>query len=137
MFVRYNSEPNIQPFKKKASTAFSKGAVCELDSNGYLAPATASSTINGIVGIIMQDIASTDPDYAQNSMVNVDVFRRLEDQFIADTVTTVLAQTDVGETVELVDSLTINVGLSAYPLVRVERVYASSKALVTFMTAIS
>ncbi len=137
MFVRYNSEPNIQVYKKKASTAFSKGALCELDSNGYLAPATASSTINGIVGVIMQDVASTDSDYASNTMIPVDVPRRLEDLFIADCVTTTPAQTDVGETVELVDSLTINVGLSAYPLVRVEKILASSKVLVSLMTAVS
>lgn len=137
MFVRYNSEPNIQVYKKKASTAFSKGALCELDSNGFLAPATASSTINGIVGVIMQDVASTDSDYASNTMIPVDVPRRLEDLFIADCVTTTPAQTDVGEVVELVDSLTINVGISAYPLVRVEKILASSKVLVSLMTAVS
>ena len=138
MFVRYNSEPNIQMYKKKASTAFSNGAVCELDSNGFLAPATASSTINGICGIIMQDIASTDADYASATMVPVDVPRRMQDLFIADTVTTVIAQTDVGETVELVNSLTIDVGNTVNnPLVRVEKILASSKVLIGFLGAIS
>lgn len=137
MFVRYNSEPNIQPFKKKASTAFSKNALVAFDTDGYIVPATASSTVNGIVGIIMQDVASTDEDYAVASMVPIDVPRRDEDQFIADAVTTTLAQTDVGEVVEIVDSLTINAGLSAYPLVRVEKILASSKACVTFLAAIS
>ena len=138
MFVRYNSEPNILPYKKKASQAFSKNAVVATDSNGFLVPATASSTINGIVGIILRDVATTDADYADAIYVEVDVPRRLEDQFIADNVTTSGAQTDVGETCELVDSLTIDVGnVTNNPLVRVEKVITASKVVVSFLGAIS
>lgn len=139
MFIRYNSEPNIQPYAKKASTAFSKNCVVAVDSNGFVLPATASTTINAIVGICMQDIASTDPDYASATMIPIDVPRRLEDQFVADAVTTTLAQTDVGETIQLVDSLTVDAGLTVdNPLVRVEKVIISaSKAIVTFLGAVS
>lgn len=138
MFVRYNSEPNIQPYKKKASTAFSKNALVAFDSDGYIIPATASSTINGLVGVILQDVASTDADYASATMVPVDVPRRLEDQFVADNVTTSAAQTDVGETVELVNSLTINVGETTNnPLVRVEKVLTASKVVVSLLGAVS
>lgn len=138
MFTRYNSEPNIQAYKKKASTAFSKNALVANDSNGFLVPATASSTINGIVGIILRDVVAADPDYASAEYVEVDVPRRDEDQFIADNVTTSAAQTDVGETCEIVDSLTIDVGnVTNNPLVRVEKVITASKVAVSFLAAIS
>lgn len=138
MFIRYNSEPNIQPYKKKASTAFSKNSLVAFDTNGFLVPATASSTINGLVGVILQDIASGDADYASATMVPVDVPRRLEDQFVADNVVTSAAQTDVGEACELVDSLTIDVGnVTNNPLVRVEKVITASKVVVSLLGAIS
>ena len=138
MFVRYNSNPNIQPYQKKASTVFAMNALVGTDANGFLVPATASSTIVGIVGVILRDVVATDGDYAVASMVEVDVPIRLVDQFVADCVTTTIAQTDVGETVELVNSLTIDVGQTTNnPLVRVEKILGSSKVAVSFMSAIS
>lgn len=137
-FTRYNSEPNIQPYKKKASQAFAKGAVVDTDSSGFLVPATASSTINGIVGIIMRDVLTTDADYALASYVEIDVPRRDEDWFMVDNAVVSALQTDVGETVQLINSTSVNVGLTVdNPLVRVEKVVTASLVLVGFLAAVS
>ena len=80
-------------FKKKVSTAFINGALCNVDSNGYLIPATATS-INH-VGVILVTVASTDSDYASATFVPVDVCRTT-DLFIADVSAGTVAQTAVG-----------------------------------------
>lgn len=93
MIKRKNGSHNIQYFKKKASTAFINGALCNVDSNGYLIPATATS-INHI-GVILLTVAATDSDYASATFVPVDV-ARTTDLFIADVSAGTVAQTAVG-----------------------------------------
>jgi len=93
MIKRKNGSHNIQYFKKKASTAFINGALCNVDSNGYLIPATATS-INHI-GVILLTVAATDSDYASATFVPVDV-ARTTDLFIADVSAGTVNQTAVG-----------------------------------------
>ena len=93
MIKRKSGAHNIQYFKKKASTVFINGALCNVDSNGFLIPATASS-INH-VGTILLTVAATDADYASATMVPVDV-ARTTDLFIADVSAGTVAQTAVG-----------------------------------------
>ena len=93
MIKRKSGAHNIQYFKKKASTVFINGALCNVDSNGFLIPATASS-INH-VGTIILTVAATDADYASATMVPVDV-ARTTDLFIADVSAGTVAQTVVG-----------------------------------------
>jgi hypothetical protein len=93
MIKRKNSSHNIHYFRKKASTAFINGALCNVDSNGYLIPATASS-INHL-GVILLTVAATDSDYASATFVPVDV-ARTTDLFIADVSAGTVAQTAVG-----------------------------------------
>lgn len=94
MIKRKEDKHNITYFKKKASTAFTNGALCSIDSNGYLIPATASSTQH--VGIILITVASTDSDYASATYVPVDMCRP-NDLFIADVSAGTVSQTVVGE----------------------------------------
>lgn len=93
MIKRKNGAHNIQYFKKKVSTAFINGALCSVDSNGYLIPATATSVNH--VGVILVTVAATDADYASATFVPVDVCRST-DLFIADVSAGTVAQTAVG-----------------------------------------
>lgn len=133
MFVRYNSEPNIKLFKKVASTAFSKGALVAVDANGFITPAVTASASNDIIGVILRDVVATDSDYASNTFCEVDVPRRKDDQFVADVGTGTPAQTDVGESVEIDNSLTVDVVAVASPLVRVEKIISATKVVVSIL----
>jgi len=93
MIKRKNGAHNIMYFKKKVSTAFINGALTNVDSNGFLIPATATS-INH-VGVILKTVASTDSDYASATFVPVDVCRTV-DLFVADVSAGTVAQTAVG-----------------------------------------
>lgn len=93
MIKRKNGAHNIMYFRKKVSTAFINGALCNVDTNGFLIPATATS-INH-VGVVLKTIAATDADYAVATMIPVDVCRTT-DLFIADVSAGTVAQTAVG-----------------------------------------
>lgn len=93
MIKRKNGQHNIQYFKKKVSTAFINGALCNVDSNGFLIPATNTSVNH--VGVILVTVAATDSDYASATFVPVDVCRTT-DLFIADVSAGTVAQTAVG-----------------------------------------
>jgi hypothetical protein len=73
---RYNGDVNIQPYQKKASTAFAFGDLVYVDSNGFLDKAVDTSLGKEIVGAIQRDVLSTDTDYASNTPVPFDVFRK-------------------------------------------------------------
>ena len=93
MFKRKNEKHNVRYFAKKASTAFINGGLTNVDSSGWLQPATAS-TINH-VGVILKTVASTDADYASTTFVPVDMCSPT-DLFIADVSAGTVAQTAVG-----------------------------------------
>jgi len=94
MFKRKNGEHNIQYFKKKASTAFTNGGLVNVDANGFLIPATATSVNH--LGVVLKDVASTDADYASTTYLPVDV-ARTTDLFEADTTSgSTPSQTAVG-----------------------------------------
>jgi hypothetical protein len=94
MFKRKEDKHDVKYFKKKVSTAYTNGALCNVDSDGYLQQATAS-TVNH-VGVIMRSVAATDADYA-TAVVYVPVdMARPNDLFIADVSAGTVAQTAVG-----------------------------------------
>lgn len=133
MFVRYNSEPNIQVFKKVASTAFTNGALVAVDANGFITPAVTASASADLMGIIQRTVSATDTDYAQNTYVEVDMVTRKQDWLVADVGTGTPAQTDVGEAVEIDNSLTVDVVAVATPLVRVEKIISATKVVVSLI----
>lgn len=93
MIKRKTGVHNIQYFKKKASTAFINGALVNVDSDGYLIPATASSVNH--LGTILKTVAATDSDYASTTAVPVDMATSI-DEFTADVSAGSVAQTAVG-----------------------------------------
>ena len=93
MFKRKEDKHDVRYFKKKVSTAFTNGGLVNVDSDGFLIPATASSVNH--VGVILQTIAATDSDYASATFVAVDACGP-NDLFIADVSAGTVAQTVVG-----------------------------------------
>lgn len=93
MFKRKNEKQEIKYFKKKANTAFINGALCYVDANGFLVPATATSVNH--VGVIQRAVTSSDSDYADTTHVMVDMCRST-DLFVADVSAGTVAQTAVG-----------------------------------------
>jgi hypothetical protein len=73
MIKRISGDSEVLPLKKKASEAFSIGDVVTKDSSGYITKATALTPRSEIIGLIMKDVASTDDDYADNSVVEIEV----------------------------------------------------------------
>lgn len=94
MIKRKNGAHNVMYFKKKASTAIPLGAIVSLDSDGYLIPATASTTAH--IGVCMEVIATTDSDYSSTRKVMVDKLNSSTDVFTAEVSAGTVAQTAVG-----------------------------------------
>lgn len=136
-FKRVRGNPNIRSYAKKASTAISMGQVVAIDSNGFLIPATASTTGNDIVGIAMETIATTDSDYTSTRDVAVDVVEKggEEDVFEAVVGTGTAAQTTVGEAHDLDGSTPPQVDQSATTtkVLKVVRFITATKVWVCFL----
>lgn len=95
---RKAGKPNLSgDYLKKASTAITQNTVLAIDDNGYLIPATATTT--NIKGIAQEKIASTDSDYAtaRNTFIDIPL---PGDLFEMDCNTTI-TQTMVGEFYDL------------------------------------
>lgn len=93
MIKRKNGAHNIKYFRKKASTVFTNGALCFVDTDGFLNPASASSVQH--VGVIQVAVTAADSDYASTTFVPVDMCSTT-DLFIADVSAGTVAQTAVG-----------------------------------------
>ncbi len=129
-FKRYNGNPNIKPYAKKASTTFVEGDLVVVDSNGFLDKAVAGTT--AVLGVIMRTVLATDADYASATMVPVDIPQR-GDQFIADVSTGTPAQTQVGETHDLDDENSIDLVAVLTNVVKVEKILAdTTKVVISF-----
>ena len=94
MFKRKEDKHDVKYFKKLVSTTFINGGLVNVDSNGYLIKATASSVNH--VGVIMREVLTTSDDYATAVVyVPVDMCKP-NDLFIADVSAGTVAQTVVG-----------------------------------------
>jgi len=94
MFKRKEGAHVVKYFKKLVSTAFTNGGLVNVDSNGYLIPATASSVNH--VGVILREVTSSSEDYATAVVwVPVDMAGP-NDLFVADVSAGTVAQTAVG-----------------------------------------
>ncbi len=132
MIERKNGEANILPFKKKASTAFAFNDVVTTDANGYLVLATSSTPRAKLLGLIQRTVASTDADYASNTMVEVDVFCDDDDVYVATVDTGTLVQSMVNSLFDLNDENGINVNNNQQKAVRVTKVISTTKAEIKF-----
>ena len=131
---RYNSEVNMEPHKKKASTAMTIGQIVAKDSNGFLIPAIAATAAADCVGVIQETIASTDTDYASTREVLVDCFRKGNrgDWWDLEVETGTPAQTHEGETHDLTAAGKADLTAASTNIYRVERVISSTLVRVSF-----
>ena len=93
MIQRKNGKHKITYFKKKASTLFTKGCLCALDSDGYLIPC-ANTTLNAI-GVTLLPVATTDSNYTSTERVPVDIGNPT-DLWVAEVSAGTIAQTAIG-----------------------------------------
>lgn len=74
MFRRVQGKTKYLYFPVTTSTAFSEGDLVAMDvGNNLLIEATSTTDGNVIIGVIRHAIASTDDDYADSRMVEVEV----------------------------------------------------------------
>lgn len=117
----------IEYYQKKASTAFTFGDMVYIDSNGFIAPATASST-PGIAGLIYRTVKTTDTDYAQNTTVPILVPGK-NCTFTFDVGTGSATQTNVGEFHDLADSRNIDVTADTFGVVFVTQIISATQVI--------
>lgn len=121
---------HIEYFPKTASTAFAFGdAVTILPSvsgPGTLAKVTSTSPL--IYGTIQKAVASTDSDYAANTMVPVLVGDSDADWMA--TLTGTAALTDTGEFIDAADEVSLKVDANTYGVARIVQVLSTTSGIV-------
>lgn len=125
MFKRISGKPRLTYYPKKASTAFTYGALVYPDGSGAVQP--ADSTSGEHIGVIMQTIASTDSDYALTTKVAIDECGQ-DDVFEAD-VTGTLTTAMVGTYLDLSDSLVVNAAATSKKVVLCVGFISATKGL--------
>lgn len=105
--LRVSGQSNVINLPKKASQAFTAGALVAADStNGQVVPASASSST--VLGIIKETIATTDADYATQRPAMIDALGY--DAVIQMDVTGTLTTAMVGQYLKLSTSLVADAG---------------------------
>lgn len=125
-FKRDQGKTKTMYFPKAASTAFTDGALVIFDGSGHVTPAISTSA--QLVGVIRKTVASTDSDYASNTMVPVQVPIELYVTWVALTASAVAG--DVGAQVDLTDSVTVNRGGTSHKVVTITGVRSATEVLV-------
>lgn len=131
-FIHKKGPANAEPFNKTASVAIAAGSALSFDPAGYVRQAVAASV--RIAGIAIRKVASTDDDYASNSVVSV-IVPGEDDIFEADVTTGTATQASVGRQYDL-DTNTdgtaqgITVSGQTYKQVTVVGFLSASKVLV-------
>lgn len=115
MITPYRGSFHIEYYAKTASTAFAFGDMVTVLStaagDGLLIKATATST--AVFGTIQKTVASTDSDYAANTMVPV-LVGDADAEWLCDVSTGTAATTDIGEWIDIDDENSVDV--NAYTL---------------------
>lgn len=83
MFIRTKGQPKYEYYPKVASVAFAIGDLVAFNGSGQIIPAVAGTT-TGFVGIMKRLVASTDTDYASNTLVAVDTNLTNDSEFEVD-----------------------------------------------------
>lgn len=135
MIKQKSGEVDILPYKKAASTVFSRNDVVTKDASGYLVRATATTPRSDVLGLIDRDVAATDDDYASNTLVNVTKVSGDEDkEFEMDVDTGTLTQAMVGKQFDLADHNGVDVTSNSVGHVECLRVISGTKGVFKFLT---
>ena len=126
MFIRKQGKTKFLWLPVTASTDLSNGSIVAW-SSGKLIAATSTSAVSTHAGVLRHAIASTDDDYADERLVEVEVPVENNVLWEAD-VTATLVVTDRGLYCDLTDASTVNRGGSTYDAVQVVRFISTTKA---------
>lgn len=124
---------HVEYYPKTASTAFTKGDMVELVPTaagvGKLALVTSSSA--SVLGTIQKEIASTDSDYASETMVPV-LVGDADAEWLAET-TTNAGQSEVGQFIDVSDEDTLDGGTAyTYGVALVTQYFSTTSLGVKF-----
>lgn len=129
MFKRQSGKPNIQYFKKAASTAFVNGALVYFNGTGEVIP--ADTTSGDHIGIILREVLATDDDYASETYVPVDVLSG-QDRLEVEVTNDDLAAADIGNTCDIeAGGATIDPDVTTKGQVTLVDFISTGKAVVT------
>ena len=116
----------IRFYPRTASTTFTKNSLVYWVS-GLVAP--ADSTSGDHIGIVLEDVASTDSDFATSAvLIPVECPADKQCEFEA-TVTGTLVTTSVGVTYDLSTALVVNQGATSKNVVTCTKFITSTKGL--------
>lgn len=117
-------------FPKAASTEFDEGDLVYFNGSGEVIPADATSGQH--IGVIRKTIASTDDDYADETLIPVEV---PVERWVTWEVDTASATTeDVGKEIDLTDAATANRGASSKDALLVTGYKSATKLYVTILS---
>lgn len=133
MFKRAEGKPNIRYYPKAASQTFENGDLVYAGGSGEIIPADSTSGMH--LGIILKKVASTDADYAEETMVPVDV-PRPGDKFLVDVGTGTLTTEMIGLRKDLKDAASIDVDATSKNVVVIEEFVSATKAIVSIPSMI-
>ena len=113
--------------RKKASTAFAPGDLVYSDGSGAIQPADATS--GNHIGVIQQEILSTDSDYADNTRVMV-LIPHDDAEFDVPVGTGTLTTADEGNFYDLKDANEIDQAATSKKVILVTRFLSATLARV-------
>lgn len=126
MFREANAEWSARHYAKAASTAFTVGMWVAWNGSGYIAPATATTPIEDMVGICKEDIDSSD---ATTDKILISIPSSIDARFENDDVNGTITATKVGNTYDLSDSGSANVAASAVEVVKLVRMVSATEGV--------
>lgn len=127
MIQYYKGNAHLEFYPKVASTAFAVNDLVYLDGDGMVAKA-ADGALFVPLGNIQKAVASTDSDYASNTMVPVLVGDE-NTEYLCDVSTGSAAATDRGEWIDIDDENSVDVTASTYDVFYVTGVISSTKVI--------
>lgn len=134
MIKQSRGKADVLPYKKAASTDFNRNDVVTQDASGFLVRATKFTPRARVLGLIDRDVASTDADYAQNTVVQVTKLVGDGDkEFECDIDTGTLTQAMVGKQFDLADHNGVDVTSNAIGHVELVRYISASKGVFKFI----
>lgn len=134
--INSGNNPVINQYKKKASQVFAYNDVVTTDASGFLIPATATTALAKIIGLVQKDVVATDDDYADTTFIPVmEVGSVSEAQFVADVGTGTAVQAMVGLVYDLKNATELDVSAVAIKVFKVQKIISTSKVLGRFVNA--
>jgi hypothetical protein len=129
-FIRNTGLTKTMYFPKAASTAITLGAALKFDGSGNVTPSTSSDAT--VLGISQRAVASTDTDYASNTLIPVEVPVEKGVEFLALVETGTATAANVGLTYDLNDSLGVNLNGTSHNAFTVTRFISATQVAVVF-----